>query len=1364
MISAHGKLKTSDFQGALPECKKGLELAKTLGAKEMIGVFTETIGEIYLQLGDYPKALDFCRQALHINRENGDKQQERNTLCNIGQVYRKTGDQTQALDFFQQALKLDRESGDKKRERELLGDIARIQMDLGDNSKALDSFQRALALDRAAGDRRGQWFALENIGKIHTSLGDYPKALEFHRQALTLAGEIGERKAEGTTLMNMGVAYNSSRDYPHALDSFRQALKAARDIGNKQGEGDSLGNLGVAYDNLGDKTKALHYYKKSLAVLREIGDKNREEDLLKGIADAADSLGDPKAADYKKQAKRARQSRAAAPATRLPKPPARQDAYLSLEPPPGWKDITSSRPGSEVTLALKGAGASFFVLTNVSWFDGDYEVDREFLAEVLSGINSRVNANFRSPSSSATEVHFDNGIAARYIIASQNEKPAVTLALLRYRGNSLLATLGGDLTAERTLRQLLGAITLEPIGKSNPDLAGGPQSADLSLLFNASGEKYYRNEFKEARTLIEQALSIAKAGGRRAAEAFLLQRLGYIEKALGNRDATLAHYNEAARIYREIGDKSGERDMLFMKGQYWKSDFDPASALGFYYEALRMTRAMNGNAAEILSGIGNVHGSLGDHAKALEYYNQALSEERGGISGLLNDMARQYLLIGDHAKALEYSGKALEKARREENRASEADNQYLMGEVYRSLGEYSKAREHFRLRIGFDTHRNKSSEILEREIGRTYLAEGKMEEAFALLVSKNQGDNLDLGTFHLRSGELLKAREQFSYAVAYNREWNRREDLIAGLIGLGLSFEEGDDILYAIGLPSRGPSNPGKARAAYEEAVAAIERQRQLLPQASRTRFLSGKTESFPRLDAYEGRVRTAESAAQAFYWSENGKARGFIETLVGRLSEGAAEIPPELRKAERAQTDLIAGLYRDLDAAFLRKDAVRNKELETGLAKANEEQAEFVSQLRRDYPAYAAVQYPQPLQAGEVALKPGEVLLEYEVTDTKTILLILNSDKSVVSLTLPIRRKELLDLVRGARRRFDSPTPEFLSGPFDTAPWAKLYALLLAPALEPVQGRLLVPKGAKLIIVPDEALGLLPFEALVTRPAGSSGSPGFVGDDYDVAYAQSATALTLGRTLRKADSAARGLLVLADPIFGRFDPRWKHEEALGSLVALGGGAQAQSEMYRFMGVKGTTGESPFGRLTETGTLAADLARAFGKDAASLTGKEASEARLMEEDLSRFRYIVFATHGILDTDLASIREPALVLSQYSNAMDEDGFLTTSEVMGLKLKTEVVALTACKTGLGRQIGGEGVMGLGRAFQYAGARNVLVSLWSVAEESTTKLTKSFFNHLKAGKTPREALKLARAELRKDKRHDHPFFWAPFILMGE
>lgn len=122
-----------------------------------------------------------------------------------------------------------------------------------------------------------------------------------------------------------------------------------------------------------------------------------------------------------------------------------------------------------------------------------------------------------------------------------------------------------------------------------------------------------------------------------------------------------------------------------------------------------------------------------------------------------------------------------------------------------------------------------------------------------------------------------------------------------------------------------------------------------------------------------------------------------------------------------------------------------------------------------------------------------------------------------------------------------------------------------------------------------------------------------------------------------------------------------------------------------------------------------------------------------------------------------------MLTLVNQPQGKDGFLRLSEVMGLKLNADIVALTACQTGLGKHISGEGTMGMGRAFQYAGAKSVLMSLWSVSEKASVDLVGNFFKHLKEGKNKLEALRLARQEIRQA-GYDHPFFWSPFILVGE
>ena len=266
-----------------------------------------------------------------------------------------------------------------------------------------------------------------------------------------------------------------------------------------------------------------------------------------------------------------------------------------------------------------------------------------------------------------------------------------------------------------------------------------------------------------------------------------------------------------------------------------------------------------------------------------------------------------------------------------------------------------------------------------------------------------------------------------------------------------------------------------------------------------------------------------------------------------------------------------------------------------------------------------------------------------------------------------------------------------------------------------------------------------------------------FFGDRNSISYYQSITALTLARTLGKQQKPGDRTLAMVDPVFSTDDTRLVKvaaEKRRAMLDKLTG--------EKLMSFKSEVAlEIP--RLPLTTQLGKSLKKADPAKTDLYEGLTAQKAVLLQKDLRPYHSLLFATHGYFGKDLPGIQEPVLILTLVDQPKDQDGFLRMTEVMGLRLNCDVAALTACQTGLGRHISGEGTMGMGRAFQYAGAKSVLMSLWSVAEKSSVEMVESFFKHLKEGKSKLEALKLARDEIRKA-GYDHPFFWAPFILVGE
>jgi CHAT domain-containing protein len=265
-----------------------------------------------------------------------------------------------------------------------------------------------------------------------------------------------------------------------------------------------------------------------------------------------------------------------------------------------------------------------------------------------------------------------------------------------------------------------------------------------------------------------------------------------------------------------------------------------------------------------------------------------------------------------------------------------------------------------------------------------------------------------------------------------------------------------------------------------------------------------------------------------------------------------------------------------------------------------------------------------------------------------------------------------------------------------------------------------------------------------------------YFGDRNPISYYQSLTALTLARTLGRVKKTGNRTLVVADPVFQSNDARLQQMEKKRRADLLA------SVSDKLMSIKTETG-LVFNRLPLTGDLGTALKKLQPDSTDLYVGMDASKPWLFKEKLDKYQSIVFATHGYVGEGLPGVMEPVLVLTLVDQPQNQDGFLRMSEVMSLDLTADVVALTACQTGLGQEIKGEGTMGMGRAFQYAGAKSVLMSLWSVSEVSTTKMAEKFLSYVKQGKNRLEALQLARKEIRAE-GYEHPFYWAPFILVGE
>ena len=503
-----------------------------------------------------------------------------------------------------------------------------------------------------------------------------------------------------------------------------------------------------------------------------------------------------------------------------------------------------------------------------------------------------------------------------------------------------------------------------------------------------------------------------------------------------------------------------------------------------------------------------------------------------------------------------------------------------------------------------------------------------------------------------------------------------------------------------------------------------------------------------------------------AFEISELARSRQFSEMLARAgveqtLARGDSRLLALLER-ERAQR---LGLAQSLRALLALRGTESNEQaqaLRKRMADLAASHEQTRAQVAREFPRLAELTEPSPITVPEVqrVLGPDEVVLAYFVTRRKLVIFMVTRSEFRVEQVV-LSRAELRRLVE----RFRGPFVNLRSAD-DLRKWspaaaAELYAKVVAP----VADRL--PKKGTLLVAGDDALHTLPFEALLRSAPTVTSAPGrppfseyakfdWLGDQYQIAYLPAVGILRQLRAEKRGAGAwKQTLIAFADPNFGE-------DAAGGNLTARGG-------LFGAI-LSRATGSSGLARLPETADEARTVAKAVGGKSDILLRDDASEARLYGMNLAGARYLLFSTHGLLGGDFSGLAEPALALSLVGNPPGIDGLLTMSEVLGLRLSADITVLSACNTAGEPENakGGEGFAGLTRSFMFAGTRSLVVSHWPVGSQATVALMTHFFRELANGVPKPLALARARQQLRSVVQDGvqlaHPYFWAPFVLVGE
>lgn len=483
------------------------------------------------------------------------------------------------------------------------------------------------------------------------------------------------------------------------------------------------------------------------------------------------------------------------------------------------------------------------------------------------------------------------------------------------------------------------------------------------------------------------------------------------------------------------------------------------------------------------------------------------------------------------------------------------------------------------------------------------------------------------------------------------------------------------------------------------------------------------------------------DAATAAFHFAELARGRSLGEKLASsHLDELRKQVPASVLQEEQQISDRLTHLARHHNETH--PDSPATPEEAAEFAKFQADARSYLQAIERDYPLYARAFQPGIIPVEDLPIGKDEALLEYAIGVHNTYVFVIAQDHKVHCHELPISVEQMEAKVRAFRNLIAAKR-------FSPALAHDLYASLLG-SLPPGE----LPRH--LILVPDGPLALLPFEALNTA---ETGDPAFLSAGHSITYAQSAAVLTWTRKFNRAP-AEKPLFALADPIFAPSDPRFvasapAPQEALSDTTSQDDPPLPAPQPPAPAGYT-------FRRLPETQTEVQALASILGVEPRPpdvLVGPSAAKATLQRTDIGAYRYLHFATHAAALGQPGRVNEPFLVLNQVGNPPGDDGLLTMSEIMDLKLNSELVVLGACDTGVGDVLEGDGVASLASAFQFAGAESVVLSLWELPSEATLPFMRAFYQDLKQGRSKVEALRSGRDAMRR--LYPDPYYWAVFAL---
>lgn len=912
----------------------------------------------------------------------------------------------------------------------------------------------------------------------------------------------------------------------------------------------------------------------------------------------------------------------------------------------------------------------------------------------------------------------------------------------------LLSYLGKNKEARNHLITALGLLDLPSTEQSETS-----KRAYAVVLSNSGEVNYSKGNLLKASTDFDQALKLFAEVGDRSGEARVHLYNGYIAGSLGEAETAVAEISQAMSLFKDVRNKSGEASCLTALGLSHSLVRDEEEAIRLHREAGEIFRVIGDrqNEAITLNGLGQAYEFLSEYPIALENYQHSLnlSLEMGDLdfaAVAAFKVARTYRSMGSVKRALDEYQRCLRLSRAAGKRRTEANALNDVALIYVSQQSREKTISQYQKILKF------YGEISDRHGQATALN--------------------NLGDFLLRLGSKREALDSYKRALTFSEPAGDKAVLISTLYGL---------------------AHVERDLGAFESALTYIQRSINAI-EDMRTKVTSpGFRMSYfaavrKDYDLYIDILmqldhqRPGEGfAAKALMASESARARSLLDVLTEAHADIRRGVSPELIERERHVKALIRSQAQyQMELSFSSDDSGETGQVEREINQLETEYLQIEADLRNQNQRFLSLSQAAPLTLDQMRAELGDsetLLLEYALGDERSYLWAVTAD-SLKTYELPSRAvleaagREVHDLLV-AREQLSHELNGDYAEKVEEAD--RSYLAKAANLSQLLLGDIADQLGTKrLVIVTEGMLQYVPFDALPTpsretrATVGTSSISSWPTNPliatHEIIVLPSISSLAAIRAGKlRVTSSDRLVAVLADPVFSNNDDRMKNSEQHGPILLAGSEQISTQPALRDLKLRSENGSAT--RLVHAAEEADAILAAAPRGTVMLAKDfDANREKAMSSQIGEYQIVHFATHGFFNTDHPEFS--GVVLSMVNrDGTKTNGFLPLEDVYNLNLSAELVVLSACDTALGKSVQGEGVVGLTRGFMYAGARSVVTSLWKVDDRATAALMKEFYKSmLQDCMTPASALRVAKLKIREEKAWSAPYFWAGFVLQGE